>query len=752
MAASTSKAGVSGIGMGDKTFVGDDELNKTMEGISLGSMDDDVTEKGKGRDDGEGGNVLQSLLFETASRMSVREKMAFMREMSRNIDMERLKKQGVQFDPYEEEAEVFGLDKDLLTNIPAPSHISASGHSAFGLGDKSGLEDVRPVKIKPADKGLIFKEGDDIERFLGDFDDAAYIDGASDLDKCIQVKFFIPDKEMKTVIEGMEGYRRKNWAMLKRNMIEIWGAGLLPLYTLNDLDALCDQLRTAGGIKTYGVYVKFQSKFRTMLNHLRASGQIEKGDSKIIATKYYRVFSREIQEKARNILAQEGDLMPNGRVVQMPSIVVLENAFKKVLVTRNAWETMSLDEGGANPTEESAVCGSVLSSFKTRRQVNLGAKPGGNPSAVELKELKKKLEAALKENEAYKARRYQPREYGGYQKKEQDGRQETSKETSGYSGSSYDRGNQPYICHYCSSEGHSARICFRFKQDEADGLVKLEGRDYYLPDGKLIPWNPSRPIRTVVADWSAKNSSDGKIQEVKEEEKPSVKTSVGKLDCWNRPAVSSSGRVSFEVDMARRMEAAQPVRRSSRLNGDYEMEKEKEKEKGKERVEEDVADESMERMDRTRFSTPEWEGPSESKKGPMQSTPKSILKRGATIEDSVDEDVLVLDDEGLGICDPSMVQAERNRVLKDVFIDQGKKTRKPSYIAPEVPTKSGGTVKNEEDLDGGLDIVLQKIFDTKVTLTIKELTAISPALAKAVSEGNFGGNSSQGFKDSICEG
>ena len=55
--------------------------------------------------------------------------------------------------------------------------------------------------------------------------------------------------------------------------------------------------------------------------------------------------------------------------------------------------------------------------------------------------------------------------------------------------------------------------------------------------------------------------------------------------------MSSSGRVSFEVDMARRKEAAQPVRRSSRLNGDYEMEKEKEKEKGKERVEEDVADE-----------------------------------------------------------------------------------------------------------------------------------------------------------------
>ena len=143
-------------------------------------------------------------------------------------------------------------------------------------------------------------------------------------------------------------------------------------------------------------------------------------------------------------------------------------------------------------------------------------------------------------------------------------------------------------------------------------------------------------------------------------------------------------------------------------------------------------------MDRSRFSTPEWEGPPESQKGPMQSTPRSILKRGATIEELVDEDVLVLDDDGLGIRDPSMVQAERNRILKDVFIDQGKKTRKPSYIVPEVASREKPSKMDGDDFDSGLDIVLQKNFDTKVTLTIKELTAISPALAQAVSEGNFG--------------
>ena len=245
---------------------------------------------------------------------------------------------------------------------------------------------------------------------------------------------------MKTVIESMEGYRRKNWLMLKRNMIEICGAGLLPLYTLNDLGGLCDQLRSAGGIKSYGVYVKFQSKFRTMLNHLYASNQIDKGDSKIIAAKYYRVFSKEIQDKARNVLAQKGDLMPNGRVVQMPSILILEKAFKKVLMTMNAWAHMSLGDDGTDFMYEGASCGNVLNHFKTRRQVNMGAVKASTHNGTELKELRKKLEAALKENDVMKSRKEESCGYSGYQKAH-DGKQEASKEAGGFSTNEYNRSN-----------------------------------------------------------------------------------------------------------------------------------------------------------------------------------------------------------------------------------------------------------------------------------------------------------------------
>ena len=47
-------------------------------------------------------------------------------------------------------------------------------------------------------------------------------------------------------------------------------------------------------------------------------------------------------------------------------------------------------------------------------------------------------------------------------------------------------------------------------------------------------------------------------------------------------------------------------------------------------------------------------------------------------------------------------------MLKEVFIDQNKKTRKPSYIIPEVSSK-----ERIDDLDGGLDIVLQRFLILK---------------------------------------
>ncbi|EFP91904.1 uncharacterized protein PGTG_17931 [Puccinia graminis f. sp. tritici CRL 75-36-700-3] len=76
----------------------------------------------------------------------------------------------------------------------------------------------------------------------------------------------------------------------------------------------------------------------------------------------------------------------------------------------------------------------------------------------------------------------------------------------------YSRGNErptgrlydPRPCAYCHREGHSTYTCYEAQKDEKEGIVKRDGRDFCLPNGDKIPWNPSRPIQTVVATNAAK--------------------------------------------------------------------------------------------------------------------------------------------------------------------------------------------------------------------------------------------------------
>ena len=259
--------------------------------------------------------------------------------------------------------------------------------------------------------------------------------------------------------------------------------------------------------------------------------------------------------------------------------------------------------------------------------------------------------------------------------------------------------------------------------------MKVVGRDYYLPDGKIIPFNTSRPIRSVVADYSLKKAEERPVVKKEDEAGSSaLKSSVGRLSCWARPAISSSGRVSFDSVMAKKT-VSQPIRRSSRLNKDVEKEAS--------RIEELVEEPDHGEADQTRFSTPEWVGPQEDEGRPYQSTPRSILKKGATLDELMEEELLLVDDDGVSILEPSKVQSERNKILKDVFIEGKSKGKRPSYIIPEDNSRSKN-VSSSEDGALGLDLVLQKILDTKITLTIGELTSVSTELARGLAEGKLG--------------
>ncbi|PLW44062.1 hypothetical protein PCASD_04832 [Puccinia coronata f. sp. avenae] len=121
----------------------------------------------------------------------------------------------------------------------------------------------------------------------------------------------------------------------------------------------------------------------------------------------------------------------------------------------------------------------------------------------------------------------------------------------------YSRGNEapsgrlyePQPCSYCHCEGHNSAYCHEAQKDKREGLVKRDGKFFNLPSGERIPWDPSRPIRSVVATKSAKpkpkinavyaTDNSAVFQISKDEEEPSdVRTAMQHID-WDPPKLGS---------------------------------------------------------------------------------------------------------------------------------------------------------------------------------------------------------------------
>ncbi|POW03664.1 hypothetical protein PSTT_10945 [Puccinia striiformis] len=65
-----------------------------------------------------------------------------------------------------------------------------------------------------------------------------------------------------------------------------------------------------------------------------------------------------------------------------------------------------------------------------------------------------------------------------------------------------------YKCFYCFQMDHSAYNCQHYSTDEQKGLVRKQGRDYYLSDNTLITWDPRRPVKAVVDKFSTQSTQE----------------------------------------------------------------------------------------------------------------------------------------------------------------------------------------------------------------------------------------------------
>ncbi|KAH9461827.1 hypothetical protein Pst134EB_005747 [Puccinia striiformis f. sp. tritici] len=327
-----------------------------------------------------------------------------------------------------------------------------AGYGLHNMGSPDEIPDRKPKIIK--EPGLYY-DGEHFMKFLGRFERTALAFKASDYDKALQIGWFVRSEELKVQLEAMDGYNEYDWKALRKSMVDSWGElDNTILYTNHDLSQVTEDLRKNGGLKNYREYKAYLGKFTPILKYLVENGHLHRKEE--ASRLFLSAFSPESQRSIKRALVSKGKL-PKGK-----------------------------DGSDQPPLWEDAI---KEAEFEIRAEEN------GGFSATNFAEANYQMQTRLDQQK------------GGSQRRDPN-QQEFSRGN--------DRPTTPLyegmICYYCLRENHTTYRCPELAKDESQGLVTRRGRDYFLPNGNQIPWNPARPIRSVVAAASA----DPKILEAAE--------------------------------------------------------------------------------------------------------------------------------------------------------------------------------------------------------------------------------------------
>ncbi|KAI7942412.1 hypothetical protein MJO28_012439 [Puccinia striiformis f. sp. tritici] len=352
-------------------------------------------------------------------------------------------------------------------------------------------EDIPRIIKEP---GLAY-DGTHFMKFLDRFELAASIFRATDKDKAMQISRFVPKEELKSELKRMDGYKTHDWEKLRKAMVENWGElDDTILYMPKDLIELAESWTKKGGLKNYRDYKAYLGKFTSILTYLVENEQVaQKKEASLL---FLSAFSVELRKNLKRALVNKGQLpkAPNGSNKLPLWQHVVEAASTEIIVEEDKFYPIS-GFGQANRTMQQAL--NEQKGNSQRRDRMIEETPMGDQA------LKKQVADLTQELSSLKQKLVnKPSAYNNYESNQQD---------------DYSRGNNPpsgplytgTSCYYCKRETHSTYRCPEAMKDEEQGLVRREGKDWYLPNGQHIPWNPSRPIRAVVAQAS----SDPKMQE-----------------------------------------------------------------------------------------------------------------------------------------------------------------------------------------------------------------------------------------------
>ena len=407
---------------------------------------------------------------------------------------------------------------------------ASSGSSGSGLGfgpaPVGGVEPEpstssvkrRVVKIKPRDDDLVFT-GTNVKKFLTRFELAAEVDGAEGYDMVRQIIGFVKGEDLKLDLEDMEGYSERDWELLKNSMIERWSDALpVVRHTLEDLDKLAEIQVKRGGLKTYSEYRKYLSEFLVVLKYLVYNEHLNhEYDSVHI---FFKAFSQESQKNMKRELLKEKKV-PIGRdgYYKTPSLKVLREAAEIEMQLG-----MEMNLGGSVRVfrESNQVMQKKLDEQKgasdkgKKREKMVEDNPAG---ALESKVEKLGQELATLVHKIQSGS-VLPASQNPVQRPPQQTYQSAASTTQPHPANEYGRGENSQgrklfndkpipICYYCGVEGHTSQKCRKIEEDISNGLVRREGSKLILPSGAQVWWDKSRPTRQVVIEESERRLKQG---------------------------------------------------------------------------------------------------------------------------------------------------------------------------------------------------------------------------------------------------
>ncbi|KAA1095262.1 hypothetical protein PGT21_014027 [Puccinia graminis f. sp. tritici] len=385
------------------------------------------------------------------------------------------------------------------------------------------------VKIKSPNKQLCF-DGTKVKRFLETYEIVAGLEKATELDMAKQIRLFVLSDKLLDVLETLDGFSPPDWPKLKAAMITYWGQVDTAKFTTRDLDKLVEEWSSKEGVSSAANYQSFRKVWEPIQSYLLAKAHIDSVEE--IQNSYYQAFSAAVQNEIRKKLMRDGTMVTTlDKRFKLPTFKILQEGVDSVMKEQTVLTFEDSRTSEVVPSPSFSDRNRVMKKMEDDCRPKEGLQPS-NPAPL-MDELSKMFEAF---------------------------EQRIDQKLAAVSSKAPQGSRQPMVCFYCHREGHRTARCQELQKDKEDNLVEQKGTNFFLPNGALIPWDSSRPIRHVVASFQPSRATSSQAAL---DASPSFKVGCGLLQLWYPPAVSlQTFAGAYESDPAvwKRHEASKPYK------------------------------------------------------------------------------------------------------------------------------------------------------------------------------------------------